>query len=65
MLYCFLNPLWASFSRLNRKSQIPYSPEQLLLNFMIFHFRLMRRCVYEQVDDIDPNGTKKSRNDYG
>jgi glycosyltransferase involved in cell wall biosynthesis len=38
-----------------QRCRIPYSPEQLLLNFMIFHFRLMRRCVYEQVDGIDPN----------
>jgi glycosyltransferase involved in cell wall biosynthesis len=27
---------------------IPYSPERLLLDFMTFHFRLMRRTVYER-----------------
>jgi glycosyltransferase involved in cell wall biosynthesis len=35
------------------RCKIPYSKEQLLLDFMIFHFRLMRRSVYDQVGGID------------
>ncbi len=35
------------------RCQIPYSPERLLLDFMIFHFRLIRRRVYEQVGGLD------------
>lgn len=34
--------------------RIPYSKERLLVDFMTFHFRLMRRGVYEQVGGIDP-----------
>ncbi len=35
------------------RCEIPYSQEQLLVDFMTFHFRLMRRR-YEQVGGIDP-----------
>ncbi|MCU0551557.1 MAG: glycosyltransferase [Leptolyngbya sp. Prado105] len=35
------------------RCQIPYSKEALLLSFMVFHFRLMRRSVYEQVGGFD------------
>lgn len=38
---------------LGRRGQIPYSRDQLLLDFITFHFRLMRRSVYEQVGGID------------
>lgn len=34
---------------LGQRCQVPYSPERLLIDFMTFHFRLLRRCVYEQV----------------
>lgn len=40
---------------LGKKCQIPYSRERLLVDFMTFHFRLMRRSVYEQVGGIDPS----------
>lgn len=33
--------------------QIPYSPERLLVDFMTFQFRLMRRSVFEQVGGLD------------
>ncbi len=33
---------------LGHRCRIPYSKERLLLNFMTFHFRLIRRGVYEQ-----------------
>ncbi len=36
-----------------KRCHIPYSKERLLLDFMTFHFRLMRRVVYEQVGGID------------
>ncbi|MEH1860855.1 MAG: CHAT domain-containing protein [Nostoc sp.] len=32
---------------------IPYSPEGLLVNFMTFHFRLIRRSVYDQVGGVN------------
>jgi glycosyltransferase involved in cell wall biosynthesis len=35
------------------RCQTPYSKERLLVEFMIFHFRLMRRSVYEQIGGID------------
>ncbi|WP_138498718.1 CHAT domain-containing protein [Nostoc sp. PA-18-2419] len=35
------------------RCDIPYSKEGLLLNFMTFHFRLMRRCVYDRAGGID------------
>ena len=35
------------------RCQIPYSKEQLLVDLMTFHFRLMRRSTYEQVGGID------------
>ena len=34
---------------LGHRCQIPYSPQGLLLDFMTFHFRLMRRSLYAQV----------------
>lgn len=34
------------------RCQIPYSKERLLVDFMLFHFRLMRRSVYEQVGGV-------------
>jgi GT2 family glycosyltransferase len=37
-----------------KRCRIPYSKERLLLDFITFHFRLMRRSVYEQVGGIDP-----------
>ena len=34
------------------RCQIPYSKEGLLVNFMTFHFRLIRRSVYDQVNGV-------------
>lgn len=36
-----------------KRCQIPYSKDRLLVDFMIFHFRLIRRAVYDQVGGID------------
>jgi glycosyltransferase involved in cell wall biosynthesis len=38
---------------LGRRCYIPYSQDRLLVDFMTFHFRLLRRCVYDQVGGID------------
>jgi glycosyltransferase involved in cell wall biosynthesis len=40
---------------LGRLCRIPYSPDRLLVEFMTFHFRLIRRRVYDQVGGIDPS----------
>jgi glycosyltransferase involved in cell wall biosynthesis len=36
------------------RCQIPYSKERLLVDFMTFHFRLMRRDRFEHAGGIDP-----------
>lgn len=36
-----------------KRCRIPYSKERLLIDFMTFHFRLMRREVYDLVGGID------------
>ena len=38
-----------------RRCRIPYNKDRLLLDFMTFHFRLMRRSVLEQVGGINEN----------
>ncbi|MEH1936996.1 MAG: CHAT domain-containing protein [Nostoc sp.] len=35
------------------RCDIPYSQEGLLVNFMTFHFRLMRRSVYDRVGGVN------------
>ncbi|MBW4580215.1 MAG: CHAT domain-containing protein [Tildeniella nuda ZEHNDER 1965/U140] len=35
-----------------QRCRIPYSKERLLLDFMTFHFRLLRRSIFEQVGGI-------------
>ena len=34
--------------------QIPYSPEQLLVDPIVFHFRLIRRSAYNSCGGVDP-----------
>ena len=36
------------------RSQTPYSPDRLLVEFMTFHFRLIHRSCFEQIGGIDP-----------
>lgn len=36
-----------------QRCQIPYSSERLLLDFMTFHFRLLRRSVFDAIGGID------------
>jgi glycosyltransferase involved in cell wall biosynthesis len=38
---------------LGARCQIPYSKDRLLIDFMTFHFRLMRREVYDLIGGID------------
>lgn len=38
-----------------KRCNIPYSPQRLLVDFMTFHFRLIRREVYDRIGGIDPN----------
>ena len=42
------------FLAIGKRCQIPYSPLRLLTDFMMFHFRLMRRSVYDRVGGINP-----------
>lgn len=43
-----------SVLHLGHRCHIPYSKERLLLDLMVFHFRLFRREAFEQVGGIDP-----------
>jgi filamentous hemagglutinin family protein len=36
----------------SHRCRIPYSPQRLLVDFMTFQFRLLRRSVYEQVGGV-------------
>jgi glycosyltransferase involved in cell wall biosynthesis len=42
-------------TRVGWRCSIPYSKEGLLTKFMTFHFRLIRKSVYQQVGGFDPN----------
>ena len=39
---------------LDKRSQIPYSPKKLLTKFVTFHFRLIRRSVYDWIGGVLP-----------
>ncbi|MDF5722323.1 MAG: glycosyltransferase [Rhizonema sp. PD37] len=39
--------------RIGQRCQIPYSKERLLVDFMTFHFRLLRRSAYDSVGGLD------------
>lgn len=47
---------------LGKRCQIPYSKDRLILDFMTFHFRLMRRSLYESVGGVNPEF--KAAQDY-
>jgi glycosyltransferase involved in cell wall biosynthesis len=38
---------------LGKRCQVPYSKDRLLIDFMTFHFRLLRRDIYSLVGGID------------
>ncbi|MDZ7959842.1 MAG: CHAT domain-containing protein [Aulosira sp. DedQUE10] len=48
--------------RYGDRCRIPYSKERLLVDFMTFHFRLIRRSVYDLVDGF--NGSPNYAEDY-
>jgi glycosyltransferase involved in cell wall biosynthesis len=41
------------FGQIGWRCQIPYDPERLLTQFMTFHFRLIRRSIFELAGGID------------
>lgn len=41
--------------KMGSRCQIPYSPKRLLVDFMTFHFRLIRKTVLEQAGDVKPH----------
>jgi glycosyltransferase involved in cell wall biosynthesis len=40
---------------LGKRCAIPYSRDRMLIDFMMFQFRLMRRELYDKVGGIEPN----------
>jgi glycosyltransferase involved in cell wall biosynthesis len=36
-----------------KRCAVPYSPQRLLVEFMTFHFRLMRRALFDRVGGVD------------
>jgi glycosyltransferase involved in cell wall biosynthesis len=40
-------------TRVGRRCQVPYSRERLLTSFMTFHFRLIRKSIYDKVGGIE------------
>jgi glycosyltransferase involved in cell wall biosynthesis len=47
---------------LGSRCRIPYSFDRMLVEFMVFHFRLMRRTVFQKVGGFDP--TFQTATDY-
>jgi glycosyltransferase involved in cell wall biosynthesis len=45
----------AKYIRVGETCKIPYDREKLLTTFMVFHFRLKRRSVYESIGGFDPD----------
>jgi len=40
---------------ISRRSQVPFSKDNLLLHFMTFHFRLFRKACYDKIEPLDTN----------
>ena len=40
---------------ISRRSQMPFSKDNLLLHFMTFHFRLFRKRCYDKIAPLDTN----------
>jgi glycosyltransferase involved in cell wall biosynthesis len=49
---------------LSPRCAIPYSPERLLIDFMTFQFRLMRRSVFDRAGGYLAPGTIRAATDY-
>lgn len=42
-------------SSISRRSQMPFSKDNILLHFMTFHFRLFRKACYQKIAPLDVN----------
>jgi glycosyltransferase involved in cell wall biosynthesis len=49
---------------LGHRSQIPYSPDRLLVDFMTFHFRLFRHQLYNQIGGINSEFNRAEDYDF-
>ena len=49
---------------LGHRSQIPYSPDRLLVDFMTFHFRLFRHELYNQIGGINSEYNRAEDYDF-
>ena len=52
------------FQCLGYRCQIPYCKDRLLIDFMTFHFRLMRREMYDRVGGINIDSYVEELEDY-
>ncbi|WP_293125319.1 glycosyltransferase [Microcoleus sp. bin38.metabat.b11b12b14.051] len=50
--------------KLGHRSQIPYSPDRLLVDFMTFHFRLFRHELYHQIGGINSEYNRAEDYDF-
>ncbi|MEG3836283.1 MULTISPECIES: sulfotransferase [unclassified Microcoleus] len=49
---------------LGHRSQIPYSPDRLLVDFMTFHFRLFRHQLYDRIGGINSEFNRAEDYDF-
>lgn len=49
---------------LGHRSQIPYSPDRLLVDFMTFHFRLFRYQLYDRIGGINSEFNRAEDYDF-
>jgi glycosyltransferase involved in cell wall biosynthesis len=49
---------------LGHRSQIPYSPDRLLVDFMTFHFRLFRQELYDRIGGINSEFNRAEDYDF-
>ena len=57
MVYTDHVEIWpdGSMGEKGQRCAIPFSKNRLLVDFMTFHFRLLRRSVYQQVGGVEPS----------
>ncbi len=61
--YCDIDTTGRVLCR-GKRCRIDYSPNRLLIDFMMFHLRLVRRSVYEAVGGIDTDPAVAGAYDY-
>jgi hypothetical protein len=49
---------------LGHRSQIPYSPDRLLVDFMTFHFRLFKQELYDRIAGINSEFNRAEDYDF-